>query len=794
MSYCTWDCETTVHTLHKRKASPFNPKNWVVTHGYKKKGGACIETRFGRERPADGWFLPVLEGTRLLIGQNIKFDLLHAIYKQPVNYAAWMEYVAGGGMIWDIQLAEYLLEGMGQKDHMLSLDELAPRYGGNLKFDEVKALWDAGWMTEDIEPTLLSRYLIGGDGEKGDVENTELVALMQIDRARRCGQLNSLLMNMGSLIATTEKELNGMYVDKPLGIEMAKELEVEVKALSEKLDGFLPELPFKFNWGSPQQRSAFIFGGQVPYERREYQLADGRYTFDEVDPSTRDLYVYFKRQDKTVEDAMTGEAMSLEAAVTANRIIVRHEKGKNQGEPKFTKQDGPDYARGPKSRIGKDHWPFKGVTTPKKQWEGEVPGVYSTAAEVVEELGNRNIPFLKTMAELAKKSKDLGTYFIVTNDKGEVTGMLSLVDEWGVIHHMLNHTSTITGRFSSSNPNLQNLPTGKNSKVKKLFKSRFKDGKIVQSDFSSLEIYIQAILTGDKQLIADLKAKLDLHCMRLSVKERKTYEEVLKLCKGYTAEDGTKVPPVREWDYKRTGAKEFSFQRAYGAGATKISESSGIPIEDVKALIAAEESRYPQIEPYYERLTKRINENAKSFGRTLPHPDVPGAMCTIKWSQIRTPDGKLYSYIQQPSPEYLAKKGIFSSFSPTEIKNYVVQGGGGEWAKAAEYLMVRAFYRRKNFGGQALLVNQVHDAAYGDFHPDVAVEAAALLHACMEAASDYMEWAFKWPLPLPVPSDTTWGDSMYDEESIPNVKELAVPFRKELRDLYMGGYKPSYLN
>jgi len=791
VSYTTWDTETTTHTSNKRKANPFDERNWVVTHGFKRKGGEVTEQRFGRQRPADGWFAPLLEGTRLLIGFNIKFDLLHALVRQPINHKAWMKYVASGGMIWDCQLAEYLLEGMTQNNHMLSLDEVAPRYGGNLKFDEVKDLWAAGVPTEDIEPALLTRYLIGGEGDMGDVENTEKIALEQIGRARRCGQLNSLLMNMGSLISTTEKELNGMFVDKATGLVMAKELEVEVKDLSVKLNSFLPPLPFEFNWGSPVQRSAFIFGGQVPYDRREYRLKTGEYTFNEPAPDTEHLYEFFKdnREWCTTHD---GKAVTLEYAKANNLMVERYEKGKKAGEVKLHKIDQPDLDR-PKSRMGRDQWTFPGVTAPSPKWKTE-SGNYSTASDVIEALGVRDIPFLKTMAEHARKVKDLGTYFIVTDANGVETGMLTLVDQWGVIHHMLNHTSTVTGRFSSSNPNLQNLPTGKKSKVKKLFISRFENGKIVQSDFASLEIYVQAILTGDKQLIADLKQKIDLHCMRLAAKTGKPYAEVVKLCKGYTDENGVKHEPDRDWDYQRTDAKRFSFSRAYGAGVQKIHEQTGMKHEDIEALIAAEQARYPQIDPYFEKLTKRIIEAAKAIGKVVPHPEVRGAMCNLKLSQIRTPDGKLYSYIQQPSPKYLAEKGQFASFSPTEIKNYVVQGSGGEWAKAAEYLQVRAFYARENFGGRALLVNQVHDAAYGDFAPEVAFEAACLLHACMEAASDYMEWAFKWPLPLPVPSDTTWAASMYDEESIPGLKERAAVLREELRATYMEGYRPSYLN
>jgi hypothetical protein len=162
----------------------------------------------------------------------------------------------------------------------------------------------------------------------------------------------------------------------------------------------------------------------------------------------------------------------------------------------------------------------------------------------------------------------------------------------------------------------------------------------------------------------------------------------------------------------------------------------------------------------------------------VPHPSVRGVTCALGKSFATTPDGKVYSYMESPSPEYLVKRGIMASFSPTEIKNYEVQGEGGEWAKAALWLAIREFYRQRNFGGLGLLVNQVHDATYADAHKDVALEVAATLHACMEGASDLMEWYFDWQLQLPVPSDTTWGASMMDDDSIPGVKERAAAIRQ----------------
>lgn len=756
----------------------------------------------GKARLPEGWLLPVLKDCTLLAGFNIKFDLLHAL-QDPVNLDAWMTWVAEGGQVWDCQLAEYLLKGMAQAEHMLSLDEVAPRYGGDLKFDEVKALWQAGVQTDDIEPQLLLRYLCGEGDELGDVGNTLKIARGQIAKARESGQLRSILLNMGALLCTIEIERNGMFVDKGRGLVLAAELADLIAEAQAAMVQYLPEdLPFEFKWTSPKHKSALIFGGKVKYERREYQQTDGSFEW-EADLPTQ---AFAKKTERhyILADGSTSECAWWEhcrdtewqGEPPEGKDRVLFAGGKNKGEPKTKLVTVPDRTK-PKSRMGEDYYHFKGYTQPRPEWAWESdPGVYSTDAETIERLANRGVPFLVQMAKLQKMVKDLGTYFITTDEDGNEKGMLSLVDEHGIIHHKINHTSTVTGRFSSSDPNLQNIPKGNKSQVKTLFVSRFgDDGKLIQSDFSSLEIYIQAILTDCKQLVADLKAGLDMHVNRLASSpagEGKSYADLLKLCKGYKAADGTWIDPIKEWDYKRTASKIFSFRRAYGAGAASIADFTGMSVEEIENLIAAENVMYPEIEAYFEARTQEIKANRRPAGVVVPHPEVRGVACALGRSFATTPDGKVYSYMEHPAPAYLVKKGTYASFSPPEIKNYEVQGEGGEWAKAALWLAVREFYRTRNFGGLALLVNQVHDATYADAHKDVALEAAATLHACMEAASDLMEWYFDWQLQLPVPSDTTWGASMMDEDSIPGVKERAAVIREELRARYMDGYVPSF--
>lgn len=257
MTHTVWDLETGTHTLFKRKASPWHPDNFIVATGWKraKQDPEWLYTNKAAGLPAD-WFTSMLKGTRILVGFNIGFDLLWAL-QDPANLDAWMDWIANGGQIWDCQLAEYLLEGMVQESHMLSLNEVAPRYGGTTKVDEVKLLWEAGVQTADIDPDLLKRYLIGerqSDGkwkDFGDIGNTELAFLGQLKKARGRGQLKSILLNMGALVAVVEMMRNGMHVNKQLGLEIADKLRTELAGYTEELRAYLPkDLPFEFNWTS----------------------------------------------------------------------------------------------------------------------------------------------------------------------------------------------------------------------------------------------------------------------------------------------------------------------------------------------------------------------------------------------------------------------------------------------------------------------------------------------------------------------------------------------------------------
>lgn len=823
MSFVSFDLETTIRTALKRRATPFYEANKVVAIGFKRKDKAVQGRYFstGKDEAGlyiggapDGWFAELLEGTAVLVGFNVKFDVLHAINAGPKNRQAWIEYINRGGQIWCGQLAEYLINGMSQEYHMCSMDETAPRYGGNLKDDAVKSLWAAGVDTCDIDKTLLMDYLVGTNTEDdiGDIGNTERIFLGQLAVLRATGGLRSAMLNMGALAFTIEAEYNGMYVDKDWALAHAERLEAELAQATAELESFIPALPegLTFNWNSRFHKSALIFGGSVKYVAKVPVL----------DAEGKQVYVQKDDEQYVLEDGTTmamdwwEHCMYTEwnMCTPEGKDRATFKGGKNKGEYKTKKVKINDLSK-PKFRNEDMLFTFPGYAKANPKWESKSdPGVYSTAADVIDELGKQqDVPFLKVLAKRADVHKDLSTYFITTDPKtGEQKGMLTLVGPDGVVHHKLNMVNTVTARLSSSDPNLQNVSKGefdigtgkeKGSQIKRAFVSRHSGGKIIQSDFTSLEIYVQAILTQCKQLIADLQAGLDMHVLRAEQawgkEEDKDYAYILLAAKD------EHHPEHSKWKKMRGNAKVFSFQRAYGAGVAKIAETTGMAEADVEALIQAEAERYPELGAFIEAVTTEVKANRVTTSRFMQHPDVPGLTCQLGRSFYTTPDGKRYSFSESPSPEYIAKRpaskgGTAQSFSPTEIKNYPVQGTGGEWAKAAMYLSLRAFYRMyveepKEWLGQALLVNQVHDAVYVDSAAPVATRAAALLHAAMLEASTYMDWWFSWPLPLGVPSETKMGDNMMEEHNPPAEFEgFMVNYRTMIRDAFVGSHTPHF--
>ncbi len=762
--YLAFDNETETNHKFKRKSNPFIPENYIVQRGWKVEGDACNSVSRHKDR-ASVKPLVIPPHVDVLYGFNIKFDLLYEMQVPGWYDEVWVPYVNRGGKIWDGQYAKYLVEAQLDKYQMCSMDDIVEEYGGRKKIDGIKELWKAGMLTSEIDQDLLQDYLIGTKEEgynSGDVGNTILICEGTREDARARGMFTAIERRMDGLIATIEMEHRGLKVDVARAKVDMQRLMNELAEVSTRLEDHIRFIPEEvgFNWGSPVQVSCLLFGGTIRYEKQAPYVDEATGQLARKKATAR--WPMFR--GKAVDPAKLPErGFVLQDDGSWRHPALdqdRFQSGKKAGEGKFKAVD----VEG-EIKVKYQDFFFKcdGFTEPDESWKGAMTDglggpVYGTGADIIEELGTRNVPFLKDFSRRAALVKELGTYYARYDEKKkEMVGMLTAVDPSNcIVHHSLNHVNTVTTRLSSSNPNMQNVPRGDKSSVKAMFVSRFGDkGKMLEIDYSQLEVVIQGWLSGDRQLIADLNNKIDFHCKRVSAKFNITYEEALYWCKS---DEYKKLEPekFKMWKSRRTGVKEFSFQRAYGAGAAAISAATGMPVDDVKALIENEDIMYPGITQYNNMVATTVEHSAVAFR------DPERGYRQFRRGQYQAPTGTLYSFRSWDAPAFMRSKGVTDTFKPPELKNYPIQGTGGEVVQLVLGMLVRAYYKRNNWDNRAFLVNTVHDCVWIDTHEDVTKEVAEITVKIMESIPHFLLHFFNIKCPVPFPVEAEAGPNMLD--------------------------------
>lgn len=433
--YCVIDKETSIYESFGRKANPFDHRNYVVANGLKYQDGRklVLHKLVDKQLYPDGW----LDGVTCLVGHNIKFDLLYMWGRKD-----FQDWLAAGGRIYCTQYAEYLISGQlnrfenGAGDG-LDLNTLAVQYGGTTKPDIIKEYWENGIQTIDIPVKELCDYL------DGDICNTEIVFLGQIKRYVKLGMQNTIKAHNEGLLATTEMEYNGLAINAEVGERHRVQITKQIAELKEKLDAYIPKnLPesLEWNWGSAQHLSALFFGGSLKYLKRVQKTDDnGNLLFTKA---TETMYVRKDGSLISVEDFEKLEDKS---------VISVHQKGKKVGQYVTTKVD---IQGKPKMHTVEEYFHIEGITTPKENWGTKTEGFYQTGDKIITELAANGIEIAKTIRELKKVSKLL-TFYRYTAKDGTEKGLLTMIQQDGRVHHKLNTVTTVTGRLSSSDPNMQ---------------------------------------------------------------------------------------------------------------------------------------------------------------------------------------------------------------------------------------------------------------------------------------------------------------------------------------------------
>lgn len=769
------DLETENHKYYGALASPRHPDNYVVAVGQaldSEPFDGDVTGEYFYERPSKWLHIP--DDVWLLVAHNAPFEMDWMLVQERTEI---MRFLARGGRVFCTAYAEYLLTN--QQETYPSLNETAPKYGGTHKIDEVKILWEQGFLTSQIDKHLLfDEYLLGPEG---DIENTRKVFYGQCTALVARGMWDMALARMDGMVANCFAMDSGLYVDKDvafaqLAAETAKLQELDT--LFQKHREHIPEY-VQFKNSSAYHKSAWLFGGPI-----KYKIQDTWFEDDGVTPK-------YEKDDfyKFADGALCSTSYFIDGANDGSIInwVVDHgpvekaKAGKNKGQPRVFRENTTTIKKKWYDRVYECPALIPlGVLPPDiiKEFRKEYSGkrklcdgtpVYSTGAECIEMLSKRSEfsedikEVLLKLLKYAKIDKDVGTYYLREehDEEGNVvaqSGMLQYLTPESIVYHALNCTATVTGRLSSNRPNLQNIPRGDTSEVKKMFTSRFGSaGVIIEADYSALEVVTLAAFSKDTNLVKALLEGIDMHCMRLSQQLGEPYEEVLLKCKDENH------PQHKEYKTLRTNIKPKAFAYQYGATAHGIAFATGCTVDEAQSFIDAEKALFPDVERWYEQEVFQKVEACTTLHREQTET---GGWRVYKRGVWQSPGSTCYEFRQFPKSSWADGQRVdFMEFKPTQMRNYPIQGESSYFVQVIAGMVMRWLVSRNFFGGKVHLINQVHDALYFDCHSTVLHEVAAGVKFIMESVPKTMQ-VYGYDLGVPFPVSVEAGPSMYEKGEV----------------------------
>lgn len=320
---------------------------------------------------------------------------------------------------------------------------------------------------------------------------------------------------------------------------------------------------------------------------------------------------------------------------------------------------------------------------------------YATNADVLEKLRDKH-PIVNFIMEYRQLAKLKSTY---------CDGLRAVVNpNTHRIHSVFTQTVTVTGRLSSTEPNLQNIPirTELGREIRKMFVA--KEGYVlVDADYSQIELRVLAHIANDETMINAFRNNEDIHAV--------TASQVL----GIPLEDVTKE--------QRSSAKAVNFGIVYGIGEFSLAQDLHISVKEAKAYIESYLEKYHGVRNYMES----IKEQAKKDG------------------YVKTMLNRIRYIPELKSPNYNIRQ-----FGERVALNTPIQGTAADIIKLA---MVRVDNRLINEGLKSKLILQVHDELIVEAHKDEVDKVKQILSEEMQSAME---------LNVPLKVDMSTGHSWYD--------------------------------
>lgn len=324
---------------------------------------------------------------------------------------------------------------------------------------------------------------------------------------------------------------------------------------------------------------------------------------------------------------------------------------------------------------------------------------YSTAADVLEKLRGTH-PAVGRVLKYRTYAKLKSTY---------VDGLLPLISpETGKIHSTFSQTVASTGRISSSEPNLQNIPVRLEigRELRRAFVPSSPDFIFLDGDYSQIELRVLAGLSGDKSLIQAFEQGQDIHRLTASQVFDTPFELVTSA--------------------QRNAAKAVNFGIIYGIGAYSLSQDLDITVKEAEAYIKGYFERYPKIKDFMDESVS----SAKNLGYA-----------------------QTYFGRRRPIAELSSQNFNLRSFGERAAMNMPIQGTAADIIKIA---MIRV--HRRLTGMRSRLILQVHDELLLEVHRE---EADVVKNILQEEMTAEIKLGGR-VLPVPLECNFSFGESWYD--------------------------------
>ena len=677
----TLDVENTVSNRGgKKHLDPFETGNTLVMVGYKEIGGVYRVYTFDHSEVQEDCaknradLQAVLDKTTLMIGHNISHDLMW-LWESGFKY---------DGPVFDTMISDYVLQ-RGVKLPS-DLGSVAMRHGCEvLKQDTLKTYFKNGYSTRDIPYAELVTYLEHDLGATEGIYKSIQAKLLTPEDA---GLRETIDMSNEVAMVLARMYQTGIKVDLTALDAVRKEFENErdeiVKLLQSHVRTLMGDTPINLN--SPEQLSWIVYS-RKPHSKSAWMTAITPYMKDNEfkDAVKKHFSMIYKTKAMKCNDC-DGKGFIF--------------KRKKDGSP-FKKSTKCVTCNG----VGFEFKPTKDLaglkfTAPNAKWAsangfGTGKDNLETLERVAVSKGMTDaVEFLGKLRRLSALDSYLSNF---------VEGIASYLKPDGLLHVRLNQHVTSTGRFSGSNPNMQNMPRGGTFPVKRVFVSRFEGGKIMEADFAQLEFRVAAFLSQDQRAMQEVSEGFDVH--------------------SYTA----KVITDAGQPTTRQDAKAHTFAPLYGATGY---------------------GRTPSEAAYYKHFLEKYTGIAK-------------------WHSVLAKQALNYRYIKIPSnrefafPDVQRKRdGTVTHF--TAIKNYPVQAFAT--ADIVPLALVEIYNRLKPY--KSRVVNSVHDSIVIDVHPDEIEESVRVIDGVQRDLVDLInkKWSIDFNVPLAL--DSKMGDNWLEQKDV----------------------------